>query len=269
MKTSIFEKKDENKGFTLVEILVVLVILAIFLSVVVPSYIGYFDKAKKRISITNCATVVRTAEAYLIDTEQAELVAPYENIKRESNVSGEINDIQSISRRVTYLKYTEGYVVIYQNGVYTIDNEASSGSEDLPVLAGYIMTDLGGSEHIFEAEITNEEFKDSMEESQSDGINISQGTILKEGSSYYIVGWNDWFPKGSVDKNISEYANVISLSGSKVYTAADKVQQHSNMVWPNLLAKGTICFDGVNYYVAPESINIYTMPPGGWVKIKY
>ena len=49
--------KKENKGFTLVELIVVLVILAILAAILVPTLLGYIDKARGRKD-------VMTAEAY-------------------------------------------------------------------------------------------------------------------------------------------------------------------------------------------------------------
>lgn len=44
----LWEKKDSKKGFTLVELIVVLVILAILAAIMVPSLMGWIDKAREK-----------------------------------------------------------------------------------------------------------------------------------------------------------------------------------------------------------------------------
>ncbi len=53
----------KNKGFTLVELIVVVVILAILAAILVPALLGYIDKAKKQqdlLRAKNCLTAAQT-----------------------------------------------------------------------------------------------------------------------------------------------------------------------------------------------------------------
>ncbi len=52
-----------NKGFTLVELIVVIAILAILAGVAVPAYTGYINKANDTAAITELAAVKTAAEA--------------------------------------------------------------------------------------------------------------------------------------------------------------------------------------------------------------
>ena len=55
--------KKNNKGFTLVELIVVLVILAILAAILVPTLLGYIDKARSEKDFSTAQTVRVAAQA--------------------------------------------------------------------------------------------------------------------------------------------------------------------------------------------------------------
>lgn len=60
-------KKSENgsKGFTLIEMVVVMVIIAILATLMIGALNGYIDKAKEKTAIANCRSVAIAAQAQL------------------------------------------------------------------------------------------------------------------------------------------------------------------------------------------------------------
>jgi type IV pilus assembly protein PilA len=60
-------KAAEDGGFTLVELLVVLVVLAILLVIAFPTYLGFQKRAEKRTSSVNVRMAITAAEAYYVD----------------------------------------------------------------------------------------------------------------------------------------------------------------------------------------------------------
>ncbi|MEG1426554.1 MAG: prepilin-type N-terminal cleavage/methylation domain-containing protein [Oscillospiraceae bacterium] len=57
--------KKNKKGFTLVELLVVLVILAILAAAIIPSMMGFIDKAKNESAAAECRNVLLAANVQL------------------------------------------------------------------------------------------------------------------------------------------------------------------------------------------------------------
>jgi len=67
------KKIDNNKGFTLVELIVVLVILAILAAILVPALLGYIDRARGQQVVLNGRSAYTAA--------QAEMTAKYAKAK--------------------------------------------------------------------------------------------------------------------------------------------------------------------------------------------
>ena len=59
--------KDDQRGFTLVEVIVVLVILGILFSVIIPSMTGYINKAKEQKYVMEAQGVRQSIELYLLE----------------------------------------------------------------------------------------------------------------------------------------------------------------------------------------------------------
>ena len=69
------DKKKDNKGFTLVELVIVVAILAILVGILAPQYTKYVEKSRKAAdasNLENLVTVVKTAAADASDSVPAD-----------------------------------------------------------------------------------------------------------------------------------------------------------------------------------------------------
>lgn len=143
-------KKDyRNKGFTLVEMIVVIVIIGILLAILVPGMFKYIQKAKKQQAIVECRAVVTAAqtltyELYAKDKFNyisdgiAFLNEHEEKILKAAEVDGDIINITFGTaydkKEIKFLKYeTSGKIIVIYDitsaSVYTIENK--SGGIDM------------------------------------------------------------------------------------------------------------------------------------------
>jgi len=58
---------EREGGFTLVELLVVMIIIAILLAIAIPSYLGFRDRANMKVAEANVREAVPAAEAFFVD----------------------------------------------------------------------------------------------------------------------------------------------------------------------------------------------------------
>ena len=83
-------KLQRKKAFTLVEVVIVLVILAILAAVLVPTLTGYIDKAKEKAIISETKGIMTAAQAAV-----SELYATY----RQTNADGTVSNFtQAVSK---------------------------------------------------------------------------------------------------------------------------------------------------------------------------
>lgn len=118
-----------KKGMTLVEVIVVLVILAILAAVLIPTMVGYIDKANQKTILAEARSVLLAAQTIeselyaeedtLNETEDTEL------LKRVTDLAGvaegSVSGIKASNGKVTEITYKKGgRVATYNDSNWTV-----------------------------------------------------------------------------------------------------------------------------------------------------
>lgn len=64
-------KKMNNKGFSLVELIIVIAIMAILIVVLAPQYLKYVEKSRNSTDVTNATEIVTALQVYAADPDAA------------------------------------------------------------------------------------------------------------------------------------------------------------------------------------------------------
>jgi len=116
-------KKNNKKGFTLVEVIVVLVILAILAAILIPSMIGWIDKANQKSAVVEARSVMLASqtlasENYGNNVTTAPTQAQVFELAEISGSSAKLENLTVTNGKVMAFNYTstDGYKVSCANG---------------------------------------------------------------------------------------------------------------------------------------------------------
>ena len=122
-------KKGQAKGFTLTELVIVIVIIAILAAVLIPSMTGYVNRAKKSNAQSEASSVYTVYAAWLADdaTENSYYkVTHQDNYKNKSETEMTYSTFTQCTISDTYSSTTDYYTS--SNNVYTkVDADTVSG----------------------------------------------------------------------------------------------------------------------------------------------
>lgn len=90
------ETKMNNKGFSLVELIIVIAIMAILIVVLAPQYLKYVERSRNSTDLQNATTIKTAVETYAADPEATKAFANSETFKiKITSTGGTITDVAS------------------------------------------------------------------------------------------------------------------------------------------------------------------------------
>lgn len=138
---NILKNLKKKKGFTLVEVIIVLVIIAILASVLIPSLAGYIDKANKKVAVANARNFTMAAQTVgseiygekgaLDDTKTKTFVADSFKLADLSDAAFYVDVTVTPKGKVTQVDFYDGTFKVtytYTNGKFTVDEVSTDVS---------------------------------------------------------------------------------------------------------------------------------------------
>lgn len=221
------KKAHSNRGFTLVEIIVVLVCIAILAVVAAPPLIGYIEKLRVDNVILECRAAVLAADSLYGDRYvQGGVVTP-DDIRTLANVPGSVSHVSAPDYTVLHLSYSrDGVTVTYCKEYHICQMAGHSQSYNLVEGADSPDTpdpapDDNDENYFYIGQNPRVKVKTLGDIETFDGyangvgVNLRRGDIFYYRGNYYMVreydylsakaDKADWLSRRAVRLNISDF----------------------------------------------------------------
>ena len=227
--------QQRKKGFTLVEVIVVLVILAILIAIAVPALTGYIDRASERKVMTECRQAVVAAQTIANEvyvTGRGKLDGTLDNAGILQDIitlseippSGNIDRVVFSNGKLIELQYTnDGITVLYKDGKYTIIN----GDEASNIFTFKELTDEIKADPVKKQAAI---LANAKEVARAAEAAMKEALAEFEGGVYFTNGSGN-SPNRSVNPNILTGANLIDVYDADGKMLFDSVQSNFDKIF--------------------------------------
>lgn len=248
-----------RKGFTLIELIVVIAILGILALFLVPSFIGYADDAQKATCDANRHLIERSYKFYKVKNE---------NVSLSAYINGdglEYQGSQCPSKGTYSYDDDNGKVLCSIHG--GADDETSDSDipsdepeEKKPTIPG---TDL----EIDYGKVISRTPYANIGKTYDGGTIFEIKDEANGTTEYYILKTNDWIGTFTTDKG-----KFVKITDDKAIEINGTGQSAIEKVFPNGISIGEKILYNNKYYICREAVNSgWTAVPGQnfqWLEIK-
>lgn len=136
-------KKTNNKGFSLVELIIVIAIMAVLIGVLAPQFIKYVEKSKESKDITNLDSCVESVKIYYADKDWPNSGVVKITGAKNANFTADdggsaLSDSGSTKSKVTGNWTTSLVATVKSTGEVTYAGEADYYKASDDAAAGYV-----------------------------------------------------------------------------------------------------------------------------------
>jgi general secretion pathway protein G len=145
------KKAKKGKGFTLVELLVVVAILAILAAALLPKFLGYTDNAREAQTMADLSTMKSVVEIYAADEGAGNYPA--------------VGDIEEVltGKGISWTEDNKGVVDPYGRPyVYAIDGEAGDADQHFVIASPGKDGEFGNEDDIYVTDLSGQPTKGSL-----------------------------------------------------------------------------------------------------------
>jgi prepilin-type N-terminal cleavage/methylation domain-containing protein len=123
-----------HKGFTLIELAVVLAIIAVLAAILTPIAIGYIDQARVARAMADAKTIAQAVQLYRRDTGYYPIYSSFANAKAGTTAASILVSANGTGLTSTGT-YTSGWAVIFAGSSLTIESQLNTALSGIDVTA--------------------------------------------------------------------------------------------------------------------------------------